>query len=197
MRKYLKIIILLVMFIPFMNIKAYSYCSTSDAIRYQKLASNIGYNYTYEELENDAIFTIKLYNVHKELFIKDVINDKLYYPDTNKDLSEIVISNFKSGYAYGFQIYTTLNGCEDRNFYSLYITIPKYNKFYKYDECKNIPEFTYCQKWASFNLSEEQFIEEVKKYKNKDNQEEEKKEDINVNTILDFILKYNYYFASG
>ena len=75
MRRYKFLILAIFLFLlcPF-KINAYD-----DLTKFKNLASNVTYDYTYEEKDGKVIFTIRFVNVNKELMIIDETHDKSYW----------------------------------------------------------------------------------------------------------------------
>lgn len=188
MKKWL---LLLILFIPF-ETKAL-YCSNAELANLKKIAANISYSYDYVETNNEVKFSITLTNLNKDFYIIDKSNNKRY----NKT-PEVTINNYKSGQVVRYQVNSNTENCQEEILYTLVITLPTYNPFYKDRLCQSIPNYKLCQKWSSHGLNYERFQKNVQSYldslkNNPNNNYEEEIIDLDLGTIiLNFVLKYYY-----
>lgn len=198
MKNIVKLILLF--FVITFPIQVKGYCTTEDKMRYATLASNTTTSYDYIENGDSVSFNITIHNVHKDLIVKDKQTGRRY-SSKQSDLNSFTISNLKDGASYSFEIYADNSNCSYRIYNTLYVTIPKYNKYYKDPICNGASEYLYCQKWVEIgNVSYSEFIELVNDYKNKDVEEiiEEKEEEANWFYIIsDFWAKYYLYIAGA
>ena len=125
-----KIKILLLFLIIACPMQAMAYCTTEDKMRYSSLATNITTSYDYVEKNDMAYFNITIHNVHKDLIILDKQTGKRYSSKKN-DLNNFSINNLSDGKSYVFEIYADNSDCFNRLYNTLYVTVPKYNKYYK------------------------------------------------------------------
>lgn len=178
--KYIFLFVFTMIFFP-LKIKAA--CSNEKLTNLTLLSNNINYYYEYEENENDVSFDIVFYNLNNSFFIQNA-NDNSFYASKN----EIRIKNFKPGSEYIFNIYPT-NYCSNHRIKTIYIKLPYYNKFYKYDVCRNLDDFDYCKKWSEVTINYEQLKNKIDEYKNKEEKDkkEEKKEKY---TLIDYVKKF-------
>lgn len=195
MKKRIIIPLLLLFFMIPIHVKASIFCTFETKAYLKSLASNINMSYDYVISNDKAIFSITFTNVYKDFILVDKTNNKTYYPDTTKDLSEIKIEGYESGKTYTFQIYTTVTDCDDEILITLYANLPYYNSFYDLDVCSGLDSYDLCSRWYNHGLTKEKFIETVEKYK--ESLKEEKKDDDNSDDsklpyILEFYLKYYY-----
>lgn len=166
MKRIVKLIFLLVVITC--PIKALGYCTTEDKIRYSTLATNITTSYDYVESEDSVSFDITIHNVHKDLILVDK-KTGIRYSSKNKDLNNFVIYNVNDGDSYTFEVYADNSDCSYRLYNTLYVTIPKYNKYYDYPVCKDASDYIYCQKWVEIgDLSYNELVDLVNDYKYKD-----------------------------
>ena len=198
MKKLMKLILfVLVVSLP-IQIKAY--CTTDDKLRYSSLASNIETSYDYVEYEDRVLFNITTHNVHSDLIVLDKQTGKRYSSKSSK-LNNFTITNLKDGQSYVFEIYANNSDCTYRVYNTLYVTIPKFNKYYKDPVCAGASDYLYCQKWVEIgNLSHEQFIKLVNDHKNRPTEEEIVDEEENTNWLYiigDFWAKYYLYISLG
>lgn len=197
MKKIYFVLLFLVVIFP---IKVKGYCETEDKMRYSNLASNITTSYDYVESGDSVSFSITIHNVHKDLVIRDKQTGESY-SSKQKDLNNFTISNLKDGTSYSFDVYADNSDCSYRVYNTLYVTVPKYNKYYKDPVCNGASEYLYCQKWVEIgNISYDEFVELVNEYKEKDVEQtiDEEEEERNLLYIIgDFWAKYYLYISGG
>ena len=99
MRKLLLSIML--MTIAF-NAKALT-CDNDDKVRYQEMAKNISYSYTYND--NNNTFNIVLTNVNPALYFMNIDTDEGVEEIYNYTGSEMVINNRLPGSSYKYGIF--------------------------------------------------------------------------------------------
>lgn len=189
----LKILFLFIFLLP-LEVNGYSYCPTETIVTYQKLAGNVTTTYDYEIINGQAVFTVKILNLHEDFYIMNNQTEEIIY---SKGTSEVITLNNMSSGSYSFTVYTDLNNCEDRPFSTFYIILPYYNDYYLRDECVGIEEHTYCQKWVNISTSEENFISTLENYRaslEKDVVTPE--EDLFEFWLVDFIIEYQIYIIS-
>lgn len=198
MKKIFRVTLLfLIVMIP---LKVKGYCSVEDKMRYTNLASNIVTSYDYVESNNSVKFSVTIHNVHPDLIIRDVVNDKTYR-NNKTTLDNIVINNLNDGTNYSFEVTANNRDCSYRVFNTLYVTLPKYNKYYTDSACTGASDYLLCQKWAEIgNITHEQFVQSINDYKKVDAKEEvpviQKEEDL-LSQFGDFWAKYYLYILGG
>ena len=195
MKRLLFIMALVFLLFP-LKVEAAWYCDYKDLAELKAIATNIKYIYDYRIESDKALFTITLTNIYKEFYVYDVKNNKYYYPDRNKDISEITIDGYQSGISYNFVIYTTREKCEEETVYSFYVTLPTYNKYYLDPLCEGYENYSLCQKWNNLgNMSYEEFKDDMQAYIDSLKEQEEAKEedDFSIYWLLEFYLKYYMY----
>ena len=194
-RYYFLICTFLLIFLP-IKVKAYYYCPSDIKINLQKLASNVNSYYEVIETSDKATFEITLYNVHNSLFIRNALDESVYYPDTTQEMSEIKIRTDNAGTTYRFEVYPTLQDCSEQSLALVYVTLPPYNPYYRREECKKSPEFKYCKKWDYPPSSEKQFLSALEEYLREDTdvpKTDEEEDKSKLEQLWDFIVS-NYYF---
>lgn len=192
MRRYKFLILAIFLFLlcPFKT-------TADDLTKFKNLASNVTYDYTYEEKDGKVIFTIRFVNVNKELMIIDETHDKSYW---ETDDGIINISGFEENKTYEFSVYGVTYG-ESVKFQqkkvhqiipdtelTIYVTLPKYNQYYTDEVCVGNEEYELCNKWANHSLDHEEFVKQVQKYASL----KEKKESIDSETQH---FDYRYFLA--
>jgi len=198
MKKLIKLLLFVLLII--LPIKISAYCTTEEKLRYSSLATNIETSYDYVEHENKVTFSITIHNVHSDLIVLDKQTGRRYNSHINK-LNNFTISNLKDGKSYVFEVYANNSDCTYRVYNTLYVTIPKFNKYYKDPVCVDASDYLYCQKWVEVgNVSYDEFVKLVNDYKHQNIEEEikEEKEENNWIYILgDFWAKYYLYISLG
>lgn len=180
--------------------KVMGYCTTEDKLRYSTLASNITTSYDYVEVDESVSFNITIHNVHRDLIVLDK-QTGLRYNSKQNDLNNFTIRNLKDGTSYVFEIYADNSDCSYRLYNTLYVTVPKYNKYYKYPACNGASNYLYCQKWVETgDLTYTELVKLVEEYKDSISDEtitpiEEKKDWWQI--IGDFWAKYYLFIAGG
>ena len=197
MRKCIGLIFISSIILLPLKIKAI--CSVDDKMRYNSLASNITTSYDYVENNDSVTFSVTIHNVHRDLVIVDRSTNRRYQSN-NGGLNNFTISGLKDGSNYSFDVYAKSGDCSSRLFNTLYINLPKYNKYYKAQVCEEASDYLPCQKWAEIgDLTYEEFKNNVENYKNTQviSGDDFKSEEKNwLYVISDFWAKY-YIYISG
>lgn len=196
-------------------------CPYNVQSKLKKVASNINYDYNYIENNGSVEFTIRFNNVTPQIYIYDETHDKSYYNNGN---SELKISGFESGKQYKFIIKATdkvansstvtvpvlvdgqwvdqtyivgveNDGCKNDILYTIYITLPTYNKYYNNPLCKGIESYSLCQKWNKLELNETEFEKQVNEYINKRTEQKESEKGQEFKSMFDYVIEFyqNYY----
>ena len=157
-------------------------------------------SYEYEEIINEnekfnkVYFDVKLSNIHNDVYILDEQNYQNIY---NNETNEIIISKQKPGSHLKFSIYGNKPGCYEEKLTTVYVTLPSFNEFYTDPIWKNIPKYSLCNKWATLNISHDEFIKKVNSYiksLGKDPEIQETKNNITLfEKILDILAKYSLF----
>ncbi len=193
-----KLLLLVVSFFIFApSSKAYL-CDNSTKVEYQEMAKNISVNYEYTESDDDVNFSIKISNIPTDFIVLDVINNKKYYSSSNS--SEILIENVSKNTSYRFDISKNEIACGSIVFYSHYINIPAYNKYYKDAICEGIEDYKLCNKWLNVTISYDEWKNKIIEYKNSLNKEEEipeEKEKSWMEKIIEFYSNYYMFILPG
>lgn len=164
------------------------YCSYSQQARLKGLASNI--NTSYEFDEKNKTFTITLVNINPDLYVVNRDNNKKYTKE------EVKISKIKDGQTIYFDVYSNIEFC-DSVLYTITITLPTYNPYYKLEVCEGLNSYSLCQRWSSHGLKKREFVDKVNKYKESLIQDEPQVEDPTPDmSILSILLSYlsSYYY---
>lgn len=131
-------------------------CSYERQAELSRIASNVQLSYTYDKTNG---FTVYVTNLTSDLYAstssgETVIGGKEY------------TFNYFSGITLEFKIYSNDYSCHGEEITKKYISLPTYNYLSDSQECKQYPNFKYCQSWGSFNVTGEQFDQALNEYKN-------------------------------
>lgn len=192
MKKFIKILILILFVFPIPTKAYYNSCNNSDTAKLNKVASNVLTNYTYyTDNAGNLKFKIIVNNLHPYLYLYDPQKKQTYYSK-----GEIEILNYAPDRTIELKLYSNLDNCKGVLIHSLYVTLPPYNKYYNDQLCEGIENYKLCRRWSRMSLSYEDFKKEVIKYKKslevKDVQADDYDKSI-VEIILDFY--FDYYFV--
>ena len=109
------------------------------------------------------------------------------------------MKNQKSG-EYKINVYSNIGICERTLVLTKYISLPYYNNLYNSEECSKIENYMYCSKWLKENISEQEKLKQIRRYKSTIIEETTETKIENKESILDKIKKglidiyVNYYF---
>lgn len=180
-------------------VKVMGYCTTEEKMRYSTLSANITTSYEYVESNDSVSFNITIHNVHRDLVILDK-QTGLRYSSKQNDLNNFIIRNLKDGTNYIFEVYADNMDCSHVLYNTLYVSLPKYNKYYKDPVCNGASDYLYCQKWVETgSLTYDGFVTLVNDYKKGEQSEEivsTEEENSWIYAIMDFWAKY-YLLISG
>ncbi len=193
--KFLIFVVSFFIFVP--PSKAYL-CDNSTKVEYQEMAKNISVNYEYTESNDDVNFNIKISNIPTDFIVLDVTNKKEYYPSSSS--SEILIENVSKNTSYRFDILKNEIACGSIVFYSHYVNIPAYNKYYKDAVCEGIEDYKLCSKWLNVTVSYDEWKNKIIEYKKSLNKKEDiKKEEEKtlIEKIIEFYSDYYMFILSG
>lgn len=200
--KRIKVILFVFSLLMFMPDIANAECDHNEKSRLQTLASNLNFTYNYSETNqgnmfDELKFSITIANMQSEFYIVDQTNKQIFYYN-NKN--EIVISNYNPNSTIEFIVYASSGSCKGEHLITNYVTLPPYNPFYKDSVCEGVTDYKLCNRWILVDLSYDDFIEKVKKYKEQTKQEEipdEVPEDELIEKIIIFLSKYSFYLFGG
>lgn len=197
MKNLIRISLLVMLLVP---LKVRGVCTVDDKMRYSSLATNITTSYEYKEQDGSVLFDVIIHNVHKDLVVVDNETNKRYENNIG-DLNNLTITNLKDGSNYSFKVYAKSGDCSYRLFNTLYVTTPKFNKYYNDPVCNGVSDYSLCQKWVEIgNISYEEFKASVEEYKNPKKEVIESEENDNNNWLYiigDFWSKYYLYILGG
>lgn len=168
MKKIIYYIILSILFAIPISTKALN-CNVKELVKFQQLASNIVSSYDYIETFNEKdkygsiIFNVKLSNINEKFYVVDGTTNKKNYAINN----ELNIMNVHANSSLTYTVYVKDGECAGSKLLTLYVNLPPYNKYYKDELCKGLENYKICNRWVKVNLTEKEFINTVKKYKEK------------------------------
>ena len=192
-KKILKISFLY-FFLSLLPISAKAFCRESSMSSLKELASNINVSYSYKIQDDYALFDVTLDNVFGEVYVLDENQNRYDYNKYNKGV--LVFTNLSQGKNYAFQIYANGGECGDAYLTTVYATTPTYNRYYNSNICSNAKEYELCGRWVSHNLNYHDFVNKVKEYvEKKDNDKtiEDNKSIPTISYVLNFIEMYYVY----
>lgn len=190
-----KILFIVMMFIMIIDIEALSYngCDYSVISRLKSLVTNVNTTYDYRIENGDVYFDLTITNITPEMYFYDE-NTRINYTYYDTNNGEITIYGLtRSG---SIKFFSNTDECKDIKLGTKYYKFPKYNFYYESDLCKDIPNYSLCQKWTEVNYSRSEFEKLVEEYKEG---KEIKNEEVKVQydkTIFDIILEVyvKYYY---
>ena len=108
---------------------------------------------------------------------------------------EIVIENVKPGKYLKFLVYGNIDNCREEKVTTIYVTLPSFNKYYTDELCRNIPDYSLCNKWANIKMTHEKFTQKVQAYLDSlivssENTASENQESV-FEIIIAFLAKYS------
>ena len=139
-------------------------CDYQRQAELSRLASNVQMSYTYD-VANGVNFTLYMTNLTNDVYIVDEFGNTFSGVGEKSMLySSSNVSGFQQGKQVGFEIYSNDNNCKDYLIMTKYINFPKFNAYSTLDECKQHPNFKYCQMWVDTgSITYDQFIDELNK----------------------------------
>ena len=129
-------------------------CDYQRLAELSRLASNVQLSYTYSE-ENG--FQITMTNLTNDLYATNIYGQRI-------DGGAERVFESVSG-SYNYDIYSNDSNCPGEFLLRKSINLPVRNSYSYYDECKQYPNFKYCQMWSNISVTHEQFMEELEQYK--------------------------------
>lgn len=176
MRKYLIVLITLVLFFSCKNVLAIEECTSNEFNRLKELANNINFSaeINYETVKDmeiveekfvSAFYDVKVLNSTPELKIYYEMNGYKYEVEDN------YIETLESG-KIKFYIYAyTANLCVDELIMTKTLELEELNSYYYYnkEKCQQYSDFKYCQEFYNNDLSFEEIEKEFDDYLKENN----------------------------
>lgn len=162
-------------------------CDYQRQAELSRIASNVQLNYNYS-MNEGLTFTLYVNNLTDDIYIVDNYGQRLSGAgDKQLIYSPSRVSGFQSGDQVRFDIYSNDSNCPNVLLLTKYINFPIFNPYSNFEDCKQNPNFKYCQIWAdTSSVTHEQFINELNGSKS---QSVENAEEIKQN-IFDEILSF-------
>lgn len=155
MKKYIFILLLLIIVcVPF-KIKAE--CSYENKTELNELASHIDYSYDYVDLTKT--YNVTFNNVVSQLTLN--YNGLSYNSNGNKVIINEIVNTGENKVSV---IGSNSSKCPNEPILELYLKLPIYNEFSQRSECKEYPEFKYCDKFLDTEIDENDFISSLEDY---------------------------------
>ena len=192
-------------------------CTSESMATFNELASDIKVNYEFDEIlvdtaeDEDSWYTkydlkLIIYNFSDQMqgFIEATdTHDAVYLSSDrkNKDGNIVIeIEDTTEVQNLNILFYADALGC-DYKLREITITLPRYNYYSTYAICDDIPEYYLCQKYVTYYIDGETFVDDVTNYKKKMASQKESTEidfgeDNNtiINQTVSFFSKYKYVF---
>ena len=129
-------------------------CDYQRLAELSRLASNVQFSYVYN---NNGEFTIYISNLTNDLYMTDYYGRRI-----NGGAERQVVHT--AGFTARFKIFSNDSKCLNEEIVTKDISLPTFNPYSTYDECKQYPNFKYCQLWGNFSVNDEQFHQELNQY---------------------------------
>ena len=175
---------------------SYQGCDYSTISRLKSLVNNINISYDYHMNNGVVYFDVTLVNIPEGVYFIDTISNKTYtYQDTNN--GEITIYNYL-GNPGKYNFYSSSSDCSETKIGIKYYKFPSYNIYYGSDLCKDVQNYSLCQKWVKVNYSYSELEDLIYEYKEKKNKViEEESEVVYQKSFIDEIVEIyaRYYYA--
>ena len=193
MKHYLKLILLVILVIFGINKVRAAECSYKDQALLNKEASNVKITYQLIEDEEEEYLQILITNLNEHLTL-EISNDY------NDEIMNFSISDAKEGVisfknialykmvTYKINIYGAYNSCSRNLIMTKNISIPYFNIFYDGSVCKNIPDYTYCQKLVKTNMSADDMAKKINDYYQKQVAPKEEKKEVKTSWVKIVLL---------
>ena len=194
----LAFVILLVIKITNCDALKYGGCEYTQISKLKSFVTNINIYYDYHISNNTPYFDVTITNLVPGIYMQDSNTNKIYNYSDSKD-GEIVIKDY-DWYSGNYKFYSALSECYGISLGTKYYNFPTYNIYYGSELCKDIKNFSLCQKWAKINYSSSEFLELVNEYKESLNKKDETIEDNTeyklgfLDEIVNLYVNYYYYF---
>lgn len=168
-RKVIISTIIIVFFVFFkINTVHANECTTAKIKELKKEANKINFVYNLDEEYNPYgvyTYSVNFVNFSEKFYIVDSVGKKYTYtPDITADST---FGNYSPGKVISFKIYGAYGTeCQDKLIRSAKISLPYYNYYSTYEECKGIEEYKLCKRNYNGKIeSEEWFLKKVQEYK--------------------------------
>ena len=189
-----KVLFLILMFLVSFKASALTYggCDYSTVARLKSLVNNINISYDYRIVDNEAYFDVTINNITPEMYIRDIINNRVYYYSDTVD-GEIKMYGYKDT-KVKYNFYSV--NCNNISIGKKYYNFPTYNKYYGDPICEGIQDYKLCKKWANVNYTYDEMKEYINEYKSKSYENDNNNIDYEksvIDKVVDFYVKYYFY----
>ncbi len=139
-----------------------------------RIASNVQFSYNYN-MNEGLTFTLYVNNLTDDIYVVDSYGQRLSGAGEKQLIySPSRVSGFQSGDQVRFEIYSNDSNCPSNLLITKYVNFPIFNPYSNLDECKQNPNFKYCQIWVdTSSVTYEQFTSELNSTKNQPTEEAE------------------------
>ena len=194
MKKYVMLILLLVLLVPTKS-KAYydvldERCTNDLKLSLKKEANDITYRVSKNGSGDKVTYTVIFYNVSENLFL------------TNGDEEiELKIEDLKPGSSLVINVYAAKDSyCDTYKARTMMINVPYYNKYSEKEICNNYRNYSLCKENTNITLTEAEFDKEMNNYIESLKAKEKANQETIDDDTLDFtrfLEKYGIYVGIG
>ncbi len=160
-QKYLLIILICMVIMPF-NAKAEQIpdCSIERTAELSRIASNVKFDYSYDvNASGIPSFYVTGSNINSNIYVID---------DEGSRFNEDFTRHYNNGQTITYTIYSNDAECRGKEIIKSYVTLPKYNYYSEFDECKGKSDLDICQKWTdNSGVTLNDFFNQVRIYDEK------------------------------
>lgn len=202
-------------FIGLTLVSADSVCDYNFQAELNAEAANVKVNYeireektqgTYGEFSYDY-FAINFLNITDNIYVevKNNYNGETFRinsSDTNNGMYEYKWAGNEEIVTFTISVYgSTVSKCPLLKLKTLYLTLPRFNKYSEYDMCLDNQDYYLCKKYVTFtDIDEDEFIKSFESYVDgfTDKKGEEiPKEEKFVDKTVAFIKDYKWFLIGG
>lgn len=205
-----KLFLLAIIFLTPNLVQAESLCSYSEQAELNNIVANVKANYETVDIYDGKVldidnpgpdgkipevdyyikgFNINILNITEDIYVKvsnNVNSDTatFRYSDTKDGMATFQTREVDSLITYTIEVYSNKSKCVGELFRKFTVTTPIYNLFSEWRDCKENPEFYYCQEYlSSENISINEFRTKLQDYK-VEKEEKRKEEEIENQNFL-------------
>lgn len=168
---------------------AYAECSYEREAELSRIAANVGFSYNYEMVSGYPEFTVNITNISDDIYVIDSQGNIFSH---NKEFNP----KYSHGKKITYDIYSNDNNCKSEKILTTYVSLPFFNQYSMLSECKEYAEFNLCSLWYNTaSYTEEEFYDELEKYKVSSSHKEESEEKTLFERIKEvFMEKTNFVY---
>ncbi len=165
MTKKIKYLVWMTVCMCVVPLTTHAQCDYQRLAELSRIASNVQFNYTYD-VSQGLSFTLYITNLTNDIYIVDDYGNRFSGAgEKSLEYNATKVPGFMAGDQVGFEIFSNDSNCSGESIITKYITFPKLNPYIYMDECKQYPNFKYCQMWVDASyLSYEEFKTELNNY---------------------------------